>query len=209
MEKRGGTLRALIDYLMSHGYPPESLAIEYPSGCRRADLAVVDPETSELVAVFELKRERNPQSEKFGRQQLRSYLREVGNPAVPTYLVFDKVGSPPFEIVRIRLGSEEEAVPPAAVAPPDFGVLQHSRRSSVVAEKKREKRRALDAFLITCWICALACLVVLVFDVSTSFEMSEKQLVLFGSVVALILIPFARKLKILGVEFERLRKNSS
>ena len=57
MEREESTLHRLIDYLLAHGYPEESLAIEFPIGRRfRADIAVVDPRTRLPVAIFELKR---------------------------------------------------------------------------------------------------------------------------------------------------------
>ena len=48
MELEKDTLRALIAYLTAHGYPPESLAIEYPIGKYRVDLAVIDLDLNEL-----------------------------------------------------------------------------------------------------------------------------------------------------------------
>jgi len=66
-------LKALIDYLIAHGYPEASLAIEWPIGKYRADLIMVDPDTRAPVAIFEVKRQRTPQNEKFGRTQIESF----------------------------------------------------------------------------------------------------------------------------------------
>jgi len=208
MEQNRDTLNALIEYLCAHGYPASSIAVEFPAGRKRADLAVVDPDTKEVVAVFELKMERNPRSEKFGREQLRTYLQALGNPAVPAYLVFDNPGqTPPFEIERVR---PEPCAPdePESSSVPNFQVLQKSRQSTAVAEKKTEKKTALDKFLIACWVCALITGVLLLIDIFSEFKISQQQLALFGATIALIIIPFASKLKVLGVEFERLRKGN-
>jgi hypothetical protein len=61
------------------------------------------------VAVFALKRERNPQSQKFGYEQLKSYLCELGDPTIPAYLVYEKPDDPPFEIERIRQEKEDKS----------------------------------------------------------------------------------------------------
>jgi len=208
MERNRDTLNALIEYLVVHGYPVSSIALEFPAGRRRADLAVVDPATTEIVAVFELKRERNPKSEMVGREQLRSYLEALGNPAIPSFLVFDRPGqTPPFEIERIKLQGESTDGGLAA-ALPNFDVLQKSRRSTAVAEKKTEKKVALDMFLVACWISAFVTGIFFIVDLLTNFHLTQHQLALLGATVALVLIPFASKLKILGVEFERLKKET-
>jgi len=209
MEREKDTLKALVEYLTAHGYPSNSFVLEYPAGRRRADLAVVDPDTKELVAIFELKRERNPQSEKFGRQQLASYLSEIGNPAIPAYLVFDAPGTPPFEIERVRFDEPDQNLKEKYMeSPPDFQLLKASRRSTVVAEKKEQKKIALDKFMLICFVCAFISGVLFLMDLFSSFEMTEAQLLLLGATIALVIIPFAGRLKILGVEFERLEKKS-
>lgn len=203
MAKDKDILHALIDYLVARGYPVQWIAIEYPAGKRNADLAVVDPATNEPVAVFELKRDRKPESEMSGRKQLAAFSTAMGNPSILAYLVFEKKGRPGFEIKRVGPNDGDPGKKPEDV--PEFRVLQHSSRLTAVAGKKQEKEHALDVFLCISWACALLVLVVLVADL-LGHGMSEKQLVLAGAVIALVLIPYANKLKILGFEWERLQK---
>lgn len=209
MERNKDTLKALVEYLTAHGYPSNSFALEYPAGKRRADLVVVDPDTKELVAIFELKRERNPQSEKFGRQQLASYLSEIGNPAIPAYLVFDAQGTIPFEVERVKFDEPDQNLKDQFIeTPPDFQLLTKSRRSTVIAEKKDQRKRAFDSFKVICFVCASGSAILFLADVFLPFEMNEARLLLLGATIALFIIPFVGKLKILGVEFERLEKKS-
>jgi hypothetical protein len=204
MEREQATLHALIRYLVEHGYPLESMAMEYPAGRRRADLVLVDTDTQELTAVFELKRKRTPQSENLGRAQLLSYLEAAGNPAIPAYLVFPGTGDLPFDFELVtpdepQLAEEQTE----GDILPEYTVLRESRRSTVVAEKKIKKKNALDGFVIACWVCGALTAIALGLDVFTEFEMSETRIALLGGTVAFIIIPFAKKLKILGVEIER------
>ncbi len=62
----------------------------------------------------------------------------------------------------------------------------------------------MDYFQIACWMSATIVILITVLDVCGKINISATQLGLIGVSIALIIMPFARKLKILGVEFERL-----
>ena len=51
----------LKNYLLKHGYPEESILIEYKIGRYRADLVVIDTQTNIPIQIFELKARKNEQ----------------------------------------------------------------------------------------------------------------------------------------------------
>lgn len=203
MELEKDTLRALIVYLTAHGYPPESLAIEYPIGKYRVDLAVIDLDSKEPIALFEIKQERAPFTEKYGRKQLESFLKFLGTKSIPTYLVFVKDGTPPFEIERVAI--EEKYVPSGKVL--DFNILQSSSRSTLLAEIKQKRKKTVDALTAICWLMAAVLIVLLGLDAIGMLTISPVHLTIGGVIIALLLIPFASRLKIMGFEFERRSKD--
>ena len=64
----------LKNYLLKHGYPEESILIEYKIGRYRADLVVIDTQTNIPIQIFELKARKNEQSIQMGKRQLESYM---------------------------------------------------------------------------------------------------------------------------------------
>ena len=199
------TLKSLIMYLMEHGYPESSLSIEYPIGKYRVDLAIVDPDIKEPVAIFEVKSRRTQQSEKYGKTQIKSYLKALKKTSVPAYLVFGSDGTPPIEIQRISF--EDEVVQNidrkfSAESIPDFTTLIKSKRNVKIAETTNERKEIIDLFFIVCWICGTVIAILLLSKV----QLSGSDLILLGGVIGLILLPFASKFKFLGLEFERLAK---
>lgn len=199
------TLKALIDYLIAYGYPESSLGIEWPIGKYRADLVIVDPDTREPVAIFEVKSRRTPHSEKFGKAQIESFLKTLGNTSVPAYLVFGKDGTPPLEIQRISFGDEEVQNAErifSAESILDFTTLTKSRRNIMIAETKNERKKVVDRFFIVCWGCGVLIGLILLFRI----PLSGLDLILIGAMIGLILLPYASKFKFLGLEFERLSK---
>ena len=143
MEREESTLRRLIEYLLAHGYPEESLAIEFPIGGRfRADIAVVDPGTRLPVAIFELKRYADERSRALGRQQLDRFLKTLGTQSVQAYLVWTTDEAPYFEIERyapsarddvIRTSERMEEIP--------FDVQRETALSQRTEEKRDKERR--------------------------------------------------------------------
>ena len=206
MELERDTLDALLSYLQEHGYPLESLAVEFPVGKDnryRADLAVLDPDSKEPIALFEVKQQWNAATEAMGRRQLKSFVSALETKSIPTYLVFGKQGAPPFEIVRVSFQDEEtaEARPPSEI--PNFDVLSKSGHNLVLQAKKREHKKRVDAFTAVCLTLAAIVVVLLIADLTHRLSISPVDLTLTVIVIGLVLVPYASKIKFAGVEFER------
>ncbi len=203
------TCKALVKYLIKHGYPPESLAIEYPIGKYRVDLAVLDIDSKEPIALFEIKQERTSSTERFGRRQLQSFLSYLGTKSIPTYLVFAQEGTPPFEIERVlvkesQMQKDEEVIPPKEVF--DFDILQKIFPNAVLAETKQKRKQSIEVLTAICLLISGILIVLLWLDAIAVLFITPIHLAIGGVIIALILIPFASRVKIWGFEFDRLRK---
>ncbi len=210
MERNTNTFSSLVDFLISHGYPKESLMIEWSINERyRADLAVVDPQTNKPVALFELKRKKTDASFNLAIRQLESYSNALGKEKVPLYVVFEKTGIPPFEIYHFQKDENKSDIIKISKVP-DFLVFKNTIRSKMLTEKESEKKSTLNYFQSICRIVVFLLFILLILDFALYFKeivlINAERLVLIGIVIGLIIIPFASKLKILGLEFERLKE---
>jgi hypothetical protein len=69
--------------------------------------------------------------------------------------------------------------------------------------RKANVRDAIDTFQLTCILLSLTVIVIFGLDVAGVVQLTVKQFALAGVAGALLVLPFAAKLKMLGVEFER------
>ncbi len=207
MEREKDLLLLLINFLLAHGYPKDSLAMEWPIGKKyRVDLAVIDPDTNKAIALFELKRRKNDESQKMALRQLETYSKALGDEQVPTYMVFGKEGDPPFEIYHLQKESFEESEDQTIKIEkvPDFSLFKSSKINQSIHQTTTKRETTLNTFNIVCWLLALLVLILLLLDFLDILCIDPERLALIGAIIALIIIPFTSKLKILGVEFERL-----
>ena len=200
------TYKALVKYLLQHGYPPESLAVEYQLGKYRVDLAVIDPESKVPLALFEIKQQKTPLTLKTGKEQLKRFLSYLDTKSIPTYLVFTKKGTPAFEIQRIQLEETQISVEETGFKSElemDFDTIQNITRSAITAETTNRRKRTIDILKWQCVFIISILLVLLILDALNIILISTEHLTIGGVIIALSLIPYASKLKFLGFEFER------
>lgn len=212
MELEKDLLNALVSYLQKRGYPIESFAIEFPvdkKGRRRVDLAILNPDTQQPIALFELKQRRTPSTETTGRRQLETYLSALEVKSIPTYLVFSRIGTPPFEIVQVSIPEEEitEAQEEAKFAEiPSYEVLVSSERNVSLPLKKKAYKRQVDGFTAVSLILAAFVFGLLIAVLRRQLSISAIELTLLVIFVGLVLLPWASRIKFAGIEFERMKK---
>lgn len=205
MEREEATLRALLDYLLAHGYPEASLAVEYPIGGRyRADVAVVDPDSRLPVAIFELKRYENPQSRSLGQAQLSRLLHTLGTESVQAYLVWTTDEAPFFRIERVKSSPDREVLDSEArIEDVPFEIQRESVRSGRIEEKRKKERRwrwglVASSVLVGCILFAF-----LGMELAGVVELRTPALLLLGAACIAILIPFFERIKFYGVELQK------
>ncbi len=160
-----------------------------------ADLAVIDPETDELIALFEVMGPLDEGAMNKARDRVLSFLADVDSWSIPVYLTFVREGTQgtlPLEFREVGPGGrlrESQDIP-------EFTVLAQRNRSAHKTETREKRKRTLTTFHWVSWLCALLVLVVLLADMFTRVKISEKQLVVLGVFVALILIPYMTRIKV-------------
>lgn len=204
------TAEKFIKYLKAHGYPESSIAVEYQlDGRYMVDIAILDMNKNIPIQLFEIKSEKSPEMIKIGKEQLKKHLSFLKNKNIPTYLVFPKGKEPFFDIVNINTSyilhrqeiNENNT----------FVLNYHAQRNARIAEEvenvKNKKENVVDNFKVTCWILAFIALIIGILVKLKIFGLDTTDLIIISIVIALILVPFASKLKILGIEFERLKSD--
>lgn len=210
MELTKDTGKRLIQYLKDHGYPDNSIAVEYSIGEHyRVDIAILDSEKNIPVQIFEVKAQKSKQAIEQGKKQIELYLSYLRNKLTPAYLVFPKDNAPFFEVVDVSSSTKPNGDDTHI---DDDGIRFNytAQRNARVSEEagivKQQQDHVVDRFKTVCWTCALTLLVISVLAKVGMYVITSVDLAILGTILACILLPYASKLRILGFEFERLIK---
>ncbi|MFA4831634.1 MAG: hypothetical protein WC618_05750 [Patescibacteria group bacterium] len=193
----------LVKLLVSKGYPESSFNFEWKQGMLGYDLAVIDPRSSELLAIFELKVESAVviSTEKL-REKIKKYAALVSKISVPLYIVSAVQGGNLFAIHKLIYQTKESNFPEFLEVEnlPDFNTL----KNTVLVLKKKEYVNWLK---VGSWIFSGLFLILLIFEWWGKIVITYPRLILIGIICGLFLVPYAYKLKILNFfEFERVKK---
>ena len=203
-----------IEYLINNKYPKESIAVEYNVAKRyRIDIAIIDPHKNIPIQLFELKTRKSKETIYSGKEQLRKYRSFLKDKNIPAYLVFPKDVDPYFEIINIDdddLKMDEKVTEyQSTKIILNYDAQLNARINENVDIIKNEEKKVIDKFKIESWIIGVVTLIIGILSKIGLFTLDAKDLSLMGIAVALFLIPYAGKLKILGVEFERLKSDKN
>lgn len=89
---------------------------------------------------------------------------------------------------------------------PKFETLVVGDKAQSKIEAKQKSKNTIDSFKLICQILAIVTFVVLLLDIFSIFKFSTQQLSLLGVLIGLIVMPYAAKFKLLGMEFERYKQ---
>ncbi|MDO6420857.1 type I restriction enzyme HsdR N-terminal domain-containing protein [Saccharophagus degradans] len=192
----------LLQELKGLGYPDESIRFEFvvnsSSGQRNyIDVAIIDPDTNDVVAIIEVKNGVKGNALSSAARQVASYAKLL--PSSPLSLVYVFEG----DAKQIGIVNESDGGVTLIQSLPSFNSLLTGGRAQNKVEAKSKSSRITDRFSIVCYL--LACLVaaILALDITGTYKFSSQQLTLLGIFIGLLVIPFAAKFKLLGMEFER------
>ena len=205
MERDEELLDIVVSYLISHGYPEESIILEWKISDRyRVDLAILDNKSKTPIALFEFKRQKNRGTENMAIAQLKTYTNALGDNTIPCYIVFGIDTEPLFELYYLTKEEGKDYLK-QIVQIPSFSNFKNNYISKTIAKTTQEKKTTFNWFKAICWILALIIALLLYMDFQGCIELSAERLGIIAIIVGLIIVPFARKLSILGLEFERLQ----
>jgi hypothetical protein len=200
-ERESGVLRQLIDFLIQHGYPARSIVAEYPLGTFRPDITIIDPTTGKPTAFFEVKAGPLPPGKAV--RQMAAYA--ATGLDLPVYLV-----TPTDRGEGLRIFKYQGPDAPLAEAPvPDFQLLANRYLQEAVKTNREKQHQTTTTFKVVCWILAAITGAVFVLELLGHLDLDADQLALFGVFIALVILPFVGKLKLLGVEYEALKAEAS
>jgi hypothetical protein len=209
MEKEIDVSKRLAEYLIQHGYPEDSIILEWKISDRYwVDLAVIDNMSKKPVALFESKRQRNKRSETISIEQLKKYSDVIGDKTIPLYLVFGADNADGFEMFFLGVEDAKEVLKPIQTIP-QFKNLMNNFLSKAVTKNEREKQSTFNWFKFICWLLAFLIAFLLFFDFNGCLSITPERLGMIAIIIGLVIVPFARKLSILGLEFERLQDESN
>lgn len=201
-------LDRLIAHLVSQGYSRRNILIQPSFGQGRPDVLLLDPTTRAPLAVVEVRENLDELEDvaiagdavlnDFGTQNadVRIFLAQPQGETFGFLEVISKRGDKAWYTFSTTSLSEFPRAPSVV----------RGARASALAATLGERRRAVDGFKATCWLLAAAAFLVGAADTVGLIDLNPTRLAIFGVVIALVVIPFASRLKLLGVEFERLQK---
>jgi hypothetical protein len=196
-------LKALRASLVGAGIPEDAIAEDLAIGGRyRADLAVLDATTKRPIAFFEVRSRAEQSQVERAQTQLTTFAGALGNPGIPAYLAATVNGK--LQLMRLPLGKKLDATELIPEPTPTYESLLTTAQVVLKADNRKEHHGTVAAFKWVCWAMALIVVAVLVLDYFELYTLNQDRLLLLGAAAALVVIPFTRKLKMLGVEFEAL-----
>jgi hypothetical protein len=205
MERDEELVDIVISYLRSHGYPEESIIQEWKISDRyRVDLAILDNKSKTPIALFEFKRQRDQRTENMAIEQLKNYSNALGDNTIPCYIVFGIETEPSFELYYLTKEDGRDFLK-QIIQIPSFSNFKNNYISKNIAKATKATKSTFNWFKAICWILALIIALLLYMDFQGCIKLTAERLGIIAIIVGLIIVPFARKLSILGLEFERLQ----
>ena len=195
-------INLLLQELKGLGYPEDSVRFEFAvsssKGQRRyIDVAIIDPVTNDVVAIIEVKNGAKGNALNAAARQVASYAKFL--PSSPLSFIYV------FEGDSKQIGMVNEADGGVTLIPslPSFNSLLTGGRAQNKVEAKSKSNRVTDSFSLVCYLLALLIGLILALDIAGIYKFSSQQLTLLGIFIGLLIIPYAAKFKLLGMEFER------
>jgi hypothetical protein len=196
----------LADFLSNRGYPEEALARDRRiRGGGRPDFVVVDPQSREVIGVIELAISSisSPRNAKNQHQRLAAYRAGIGNLDLPAYLILVDEDRQSGEVSLLFYEDGREnliEIPPTSF--PDFDTLRTQVLALSATATEAEKKATVTTLQrVVCWLLVLAAELILL-SFLRLWTPSWEQLALISAFGVLTVLPFFKKLSVLGVAFE-------
>lgn len=195
----------LKQYLISHGYPENSIITEYKLGKYRADLVVIDNETNSPMQLFELKSTNNKKFIEMGRIQLNKFLLEARklNADVIGYLVVPTNKVPFFEIINPEIENTNKNS--VDLNYQNQVIRSRSAKTEIIKTKKVE---TVDEFKKKINILLLILSIIFVLDNYCFLELNNIRFYLIVIMIVLYILPYYEEIKIFNLELKKKHINT-
>jgi hypothetical protein len=196
----------LIEYLKKQGIKESSIVIEWPIDNKyHIDVAIVDSDLNKALALFEIKAVNTKTAINNAIKQLRQYQRILGYEMVPLYVVVPSDNENIIEILHINENVHENNADLVSISKfPKYSILKQSLIEKTLYKISKDKEDTIDKFKAVCFLGSIGLIIILIVDFfSNPSILTNPRLFIICLCIALFIIPFANKLKILGVlEYE-------
>ena len=199
------TLELLTKYLVKNNYPESSFQYNYKMEGFYIDLAIMDYDLGIPLQVFFIQPSSNTHLNKESVKRAIYYL-TTGN--IPAYSVSPH-NNPPYILIENfefdfdKMNVSKEIIYEDVI---NYNYHKQLRYGEMKVNTIKKKKKAIDVFSLVCWILSFLITAFLILIKFLKISINATDLTLLGSIVLLIIIPFANKIKFLGLEFERLEK---
>jgi len=207
MELHKDITKLFVEYLMKHGYPEDSIVLEWGNNQFSVDIAIVDIKTKIPISLYEIKGINSLETRQNGVKQLQR-ISKYTNLSVSYNLVLPINNEPFFEVINctdeVRNNSNNNTkqlrnklVHNNDLSTINYNILSNSVDNTVknINEDKIEKTQ--NGFKIVSWaIIPLIILVIIVLDSLNLYKITYERLIVYGVLILVILLPFVSEVKL-------------
>ena len=204
--------KEFFDYLLSIGYPKESIIYQPATHpvqsmkCYRPSFALINPENEEYLGIIEIKESRIADGKNIYRN-MSDYCKVIAKKSLPVYIV----STSEDEDAPFILNSFDETGCINAIDHhlfPEFKTLSVKESTDRKSDLRTRSANVSDKFRSVCWLASFILFSLAISDVvfKELYDvtlLTAERLSILGGALALIVIPFAQKFKGLGIEWEK------
>lgn len=211
MDSERDITKRFIDFLKERGYPENAIIRDYIIGQNyHADVAILSQKKNRPIQIFELKSRKNDRSIQSGITTLKKVRSILEDEHIPAYIIFSEEKSQYVEV--IDLDNPQEIIIANGDSKKEYSIFDYQSHENkliprLTEMKIQEKKETIDTFQYVSTGLGVIVLILVVCLKFGCFKIDSTDLVLIAYSIGLFLAPFASKIKMLGIEFERLSKD--
>ncbi|MGD0090949.1 MAG: hypothetical protein ABSE73_13610 [Planctomycetota bacterium] len=204
-------------YLSGLGFPPSSIVYQptfQPLGSGpvyRPDFALIDPRTSERLAIIETKGRIDPETLFRAIQKVQQYVTALREKGVRGFVATPAESGGGFDFYTLGEDGKPKQVPSSSFL--QFESLSSARTAEKKEMLEEKKDETTDQFVKVCRCAAAIAVLVAIADCVCSRYgitlLTTERMTLLGVAIALVVIPYVQKIKGLGVEIDRGSKKAN
>lgn len=192
----------VMDELLAHGYPKESIVLEGQVDARRfVDFIINDIDTGLPMMMIEMKScgERTQTAvRQLAFDSLKRYYNKNASPIKAVAAILDREKKK-LEFIDYTEAVKEDNFDRAVndYSLPPYEILTIGARQKAINQQKEKQKRNITVLKVLCWgILPLVCLALVLLDAFGIYTFSTLRLVAIGAGAVITLIPCFKEIKI-------------
>lgn len=212
MELYKNTADNFIEYLVHHGYPQNSIVLEYATKNKLAvDVVVLADDLKTPIAAYEIKGKKNIHSFRRGIEHMKK-VAETLPLTVSMSLVFEIEQAPYFQVLDVSgivYGNEDYNTADLLntdklYKPIAYKTINTSSETKKLLKKADKLQEKMDSLALICWLLILPISIILmVLDAFDVYSLNTERLILLGAIVIIFILPFYSEISIKDVYMKR------